>query len=777
MSASELLAHSPKPKRGVGVQTYRLHITNVRERALQNAAAALEHYNGAPEGKDAFRDAVSAAALYHDLGKADEANQIVLRGIAGKGLPVKHEDAGVAALLLLTRTTSAHLVYAHHAGLVELRAARKEKGDQDYLRDNRAITGTTETVLAHSNALLEEYIKRHEAAGLDVLAAAAQPLKMDGFSLRLALSCLVDGDHGDTACHYQQESPLSPPAPRWAERLEALNAYVDRLQKEAKADADNQSDQEKERAELRCRVYAACRDASLPDGVSLRSCDAPVGSGKTTAVMAHLLRVAQARNLRHIIVVLPYTNIIRQSVAVYRKALSLPDEDPNEVVAEHHHLADFGSIGLRHLTTLWKAPIIVTTAVQFFETLASYHPARLRKLHELPGSALFVDEVHATLPTHHWGQVWRWLQDWTTEWGGYGVLASGSLPRFWEINEMASQIGSKGPNGRAYPVPQAPELIEDPKLRAALGTGETSRIRYERIEGNLTLENLLERVGQEPGPRLVIVNTVQSAAVIAREMAKQGRHVLHLSTALAPADRERIVERVYALLGATEYTEWTLVATSCVEAGMNFSFRTGFRQCASAASLIQVGGRVSREAEYGQATVWHFELDTTGSLLSENPGLKSSQNALRELFAADRVNERAPGDLAFDAINAEVGSGQARSAIQALQEAEHVRNYHTVSALARVIATDTRTIVVSARLAKQVENGDKVPHRELQRHSVQIWATKLDANRWPITHIAGEKGTFDALYRWTGEYDPDFLGYMAGVLAQDDLLKEGSIIV
>jgi CRISPR-associated endonuclease/helicase Cas3 len=165
-----------------------------------------------------------------------------------------------------------------------------------------------------------------------------------------------------------------------------------------------------------------------------------VGSGKTTAVMAHLLRVAADRKLRHIFVVLPYTNIISQAVEVYRKALVLEGERAEEIVAEHHHRADFQETDLRQYATLWRAPIIVTTAVQFFESLGSHNPSRLRKLHELPGSAVFVDEMHAAIPSHLWPQMWRWLETWTQEWGGHLVMASGSLARFWEVPEYRELI-------------------------------------------------------------------------------------------------------------------------------------------------------------------------------------------------------------------------------------------------------------------------------------------------------------------------------------------------
>jgi CRISPR-associated endonuclease/helicase Cas3 len=146
------------------------------------------------------------------------------------------------------------------------------------------------------------------------------------------------------------------------------------------------------RNDLRQSIYVACRQAS-PE-IPIWACDAPVGSGKTTAVMAYLLQAAIALHLRHIFVVLPFTNIINQSVAVYRKALALPDEDPKEIVAAHHHATEFKTPTLRALTTTWNSPVIVTTAVQFFETLAASATPRLRKLHALPGSVLpklFVD--------------------------------------------------------------------------------------------------------------------------------------------------------------------------------------------------------------------------------------------------------------------------------------------------------------------------------------------------------------------------------------------------
>src|SRR5205823_1999425 len=94
-----------------------------------------------------------------------------------------------------------------------------------------------------------------------------------------------------------------------------------------------------------------------------------------------------------------------------RKSLLWPGEDPADVVAAHHHRVQFDAKDARLYAFLWHAPVVVTTAVQFFETLASNHPSALRKLHQLPGSAIFIDEAHAALPAHLWPVAWKWLRE------------------------------------------------------------------------------------------------------------------------------------------------------------------------------------------------------------------------------------------------------------------------------------------------------------------------------------------------------------------------------
>jgi len=731
------LAHSPKDDKPA--QTYTEHIANVVYGARANAEAAASYYSGS---RDQFVDEVVAAATYHDLGKLDEKNQQVLRIGSRQPLPIRHEDAGVAELMRLKRRESVILVQAHHQGLFS--------NENERAKGNRLFRFPE--VADHVDSNLEDYITKHSQAGCQTLSLFnSGQLHKDGFRRRIALSCLVDADYRDTARHYGKEQEAAPVPLRWQDRLNTLDAYVMSLPRKSPA-----------RDTLRDKIYDACQSAdTLP---SMRSCDAPVGSGKTTAVMAHLLQVAQERNLRHIFVVLPYVNIIKQSVETYRKALVLDGEDPESVVAEHHHQIDFSDLEMRHLATLWKSPIIVTTAVQFFETLGSDHPARLRKLHELPGSAVFIDETHAAMPAHLWPQVWKWLETWCDEWGGYVVFASGSLPRFWRLQEYVD------PPKKEKDIPD----IIPASIREELVAAEKTRIKVESQPNALTAEELINAVVLANGPRLLIVNTVQTAAVIANMMKKAGHDVLHLSTALAPIHRDVIVNRVKERI-RYKVTDWTLVATSCVEAGMDFSFRTGFRESASTASLIQVGGRVSRGGEWQDAKTWDFRLISDG-LITSNPSLAVSQRVLNDLLKEKKFDSDAPCDVALEAMKREITQGMCDRANK-LAKAEKEMEYPTVSELCRVISDQSTLVIVNSDLAKAIQRRDKVPRLRIVKESVRIWTNKIERNQLPLSLVLGDKGDPDALYMWDAEYDPDFLGYMAGVLPILKGFNDGAFFV
>ncbi|MBE0449002.1 MAG: DEAD/DEAH box helicase family protein [Actinobacteria bacterium] len=559
--------------------------------------------------------------------------------------------------------------------------------------------------------------------------------------LRFTLSCLVDADHTDTARHYGNTIPDDEMPLNVEQRLAALDRYVSGLV------ADN--DDSKERNSLRQQVYDACRTAP-PAKNGLVACDSPVGTGKTTAVMAHLLNVAKQKGLRRVFVVLPFTNIIDQSVEVYRKALVLSEEDPEKVIAAHHHKAEFEEEANRAFSFLWNAPVTVTTAVQFFETLASNHPATLRKLHQLAGSAIFIDEAHAALPAHLWPQAWKWLQELVKDWGCYIVMASGSLTRFWELEEFSS------------PTMQLPELVAS-SVRASTMDAEQKRIIYRMKDEPLTLKELCEWIAELPGPRLIILNTVQSAAAVAREMAKRyGRdRVEHLSTALAPVHRKAIIDRIKKRLKDKNDTDWTLVATSCVEAGIDFSFKSAAREQCGLVSTIQTSGRVNRSGEFGTSKLWIFRIKTS-DILKEHPAFKTSARILADLYREQKVSS----DCCKEAMRREIRDlNQGLCENNPIIDAETARKFPEVEEKFKVIASNTISVLVDEKLRQRLEDSKRrkgVRPQELQQKTVAIYSWKAFQYGVMLLQGAGD------LHYWTLEYD-DFLGYMAGVLKLGDI--------
>jgi CRISPR-associated endonuclease/helicase Cas3 len=721
-------AHSPDEKRGIPAQDYAVHVDGVVNRAAKAADEAARYSSS--DGK-ILKKIVRIAGEFHDLGKLDDENQEVLSGKRkAKKLPVQHTDAGTAYLLdKLQMAPGAVLVRSHHIGLPDF-VEEQNRDEKNVLRDD--------TVLDRVNKTLPEMIKLHKESWQTAKGANVSGCDVSGDAalfFRIALSCLADGDHTDTAVHYQDQIAdemiveLRP-----ADRLAEMDRYVETLKKDD------------DRSLLRSAVYKACRDAKIQTNIV--SCDSPVGTGKTTAVMAHLLSQAKKQNLRRIIVVLPFTNIITQSVEVYRKALVLSGENPEQVVAELHHRADFQDINSRQFTALWKAPIIVTTAVSFFETLASNTPATLRRLHNLPGSAVFIDESHAALPAKLLPLAWRWIKGFAHEWKSYWILASGSLNRFWEIEEFDKER------------PNIPEIMPE-ELRIQLVKYEKGRIKYKFHNTPFGTIELAEWVASLPGPRIVILNTVQSAAVVAREYARcfQRSSVEHLSTALTPADRDKTLARIKSRLADRGDAEWTLVATSCVEAGVDFSFKTGVREAASLVSLLQTAGRVNRHAHINTESVWTIVLKEK-ELLKINPGMSDSSRVLLELISKESTISP---ELCTNALKREIRLAGTFS--DSLLKLEEGLRFPLVEKDFRVIASDTRIVVVGEKMVKKLESHLPVNWRDIQKSSVQIWGYRLDDLHIP--EVLGHPG----IYKWIYAYD-DFIGYMAGALSIEEI-KQG----
>ena len=745
----EPLAHSAAE--GKKSQTYADHITQVRGLGSRHAAEMLA---AAGRPWPAFQHAVDDADAFHDLGKLDDHIQSQLRKGPGASLKCDHVDAGVAHAIASGAVSAAWIIRSHHApGLPDKAVHFSGSDNQGRLlrgrRDDSIHRREHEEQKAHTDQHLARYITLHERWCGPRRVVRGDELR--GLALRLALSCVVDADHTDTARAVGGVVPFEPDVqPRWAERRDHLKAYIKR----------KQSAEASDRNATRGKFFDDCFDSSIMAPIA--SCEGPVGIGKTTAVMAYLLKRAEERNLRRIFVVAPYTNILTQTATTLRDALCLEGEDPEAVVLEHHHRAEFEHDGLRGAAVTWRALIIVTTAVQFFETVSANAPAMLRKLHRVPGSAIFIDEAHAALPVQLWRQYWLWLNELAKDWNCPTVLASGSLGRFWTDPEIVSA---------ACVLPELVTIENGP----AIFNAERRRVRYDTCTQAFTsVDDFCAFTLSQPGPRVIVMNTLQNAALVARYLGAIGHHVHHISTALCPPDRARILAHVVRDLEEHRRGDWTLVGTSCIEAGLNLSFRTGFRERFGTCNLLQLGGRVSREDEYrGQAVVFDFALQA-GAGVTSHPAAAASQKILLHLFKSgefDRLIE-SPAELVTRALNLEINLGGGLGS-DALFEAERDENYPVTAAKGRVIATETKIVVVKKVLQQALAARQKIGFRALLDGSVQIWPYKVRS-----LDLEPVRGWGDDLFLFPPQqYDSERLGIMQWLLSHADLEAKGGVIL
>ena len=300
-----------------------------------------------------------------------------------------------------------------------------------------------------------------------------------------------------------------------------------------------------------------------------------------------------------------------------------------------------------------------------------------------------------------------------------------------------------------------PPLLPD-SCRHQASHDESSRVQIRTEPDPLSLDGLTAALSDSPGPRLLVVNTVQNAAVIADHLknASEQKAVEHVSTALTPEDRAKTYGRIRRRLRDRHDEHWTLVATSCVEAGVDFDFASGLRERASLMSLLQLSGRVNRHGLRTRGPLLDFTL-APYPLFNRHPAFEQSALVLGELFREGKVSAK----YCRDAFQRELNRSDIKSFLDRLKMEENAFSFVTVDDLFRVISAQTFTAVVKPELIDRLTNFRPVPFRELQDGSVQLWLGKEREFALPeFPHLR-------CVYRWNleGGYDP-FLGVMKGIL-------------
>lgn len=548
-------AHSGTPGLQSDWQSLDDHLRQTGQLAFQRGAAlGIGH-------------CAALAAAFHDFGKHDPDFQ---RRLTGATIRVDHSTAG--AVLLMNRAKGAgklaaellaYAILGHHAGLPDRNGSDAAMAQRlDTFRDGvpAAVTQSADPDFARLLPELRDRMTPGPNAGFELSVLG-----------RMVFSCLVDADYLDTEAYYDQLEHRSRDRdwPALGAILPDLRARFDRHMAGFAAD----SDLNRLRAEVLGHIRAG---AEMPPG--LFTLTVPTGGGKTLASLGFALDHAARHGHRRIIYAIPFTSIIDQTAATFRRLFG-------DIVLEHHSAIDIetrspagleGRDKARLAMEDWAAPLVVTTNVQLFESLFAARPSRCRKLHNIAGSVIVLDEAQS-LPRDLLMPTLRMIETLAAQYGCSVVLCTATQPAF---DSRQLKRGGLPLAGR--------ELAPDP-------AGLARRLRRARIvQGGVMADAALIAALRETPQGMVIVNSRKHALDLFRAAVAEGLEgMIHLTTRQYPSHRRRILDDVRARL--TAGAPCRLIATSLIEAGVDVDFPKGWRAETGLDSIVQSAGRVNRE--------------------------------------------------------------------------------------------------------------------------------------------------------------------------------------
>jgi CRISPR-associated endonuclease/helicase Cas3 len=634
------------------------------------------------------------AGLWHDLGKYSAEFQAYL-GMDAEAVSeqktgrVDHSTAGAqhAARTLpgAAGRLLAYCIAGHHAGLT------------DAISDSDACLDVRLNKCVPDIQPPEGLLQQKSPPVPDLRWSESERHFQTAMFCRMVFSSLVDADFLATEEFLDRErsrarrsaTPISAIAARVVEFVLVKTAGSERT-------AVNQ---------LRREVLDACLDrAGDPPG--LYSLTVPTGGGKTLSSLAFASRHAVKHGLDRVIYAIPFTSIVEQNAEVFRDALG----GLGDAVLEHHSAIAprVDTLWTRLASENWDAPLIVTTNVQFFETLFAAAPGRCRKLNRIASSVVILDEIQS-LPVQVLKPSLVALRELARNYGCSIVLCS------------ATQPAVERRDGFDVGLENVREIVPD---RAGL-FGALKRTAITTV-GRLSDHDLVAALGREP-QALCIVNTKRHAARLFEALPLDGPR-FHLSASMCPQHRSEVLAAVKARLAGGQAC--TVISTQVIEAGVDIDFPVVYRAMAGMDSIAQAAGRCNREGLRSTGRVVVFEPEdpipagelqqaasTAGELLSEFDDLLSPE-AVDAYFALHYWKRRDEWD---------------RWGVLECFKAGGNLDFRRAATLYRLIGEDQQSVIVpwgpqGGRVVDRIVSGEP-PHRELNR-LIQRFVVGVYPRQW-----------------------------------------------
>ncbi|MGC8708437.1 MAG: CRISPR-associated helicase Cas3' [Athalassotoga sp.] len=556
------------------------------------------------------------AGLWHDLGKYSDQFQEKLKRIT-ENKPDMHVDHSTYGAQRVWKSEKfgkiiAYAIAGHHSGL------------PDAIGEDSSLQFRLQKEIPHVNErCIPKEILSYPDLTTDFLIGWFRGLSdtkrafAQAFFIRMIYSSLVDADFLDT------EKFMDPQ--RYSKRSqfkkipELRKIFIDEMEK-----FQNQKLSEgKEINKVRNEIYKACLGAAQqPQGIF--SLTVPTGGGKTLSSLAFAFEHAIKYDLERIIYVIPYTSIIEQNAEVFKSILG------NDAVIEHHSNYvekddDKEDEEARRVLASenWDAPIIVTTNVQFFESLFSNRTSRARKIHNIAKSVVILDEAQM-IPANYLHPSMEVLRELSSHYGTTIVLCTATQPA---LNKRENFEGLE--NVR--------EIISDPEKLAK----DLKRV-HEKYIGEIDDQTLGQKLASEKQV-LCIVNSRRNAVDLykALEDRSDNEGNYHLSALMCPVHRSKVLKEIRQRL--KDGNTCRVVSTQLVEAGVDVDFPVVYRSLAGLDSIAQAAGRCNREGKlkYGDLFVY-----------KPSKGIPAISDFRPRAEEAERIiNQNCDGFLSLNSIN------------------------------------------------------------------------------------------------------------------------------
>lgn len=580
-------------------QSVSAHCKNTAERAAQFSIEPL-------------RDVVYAAGLLHDIGKYQPAFQA---RINGRNIRVEHSVCGAKvakdqyanALSLLLQ----YCIAGHHSGLPDGGNPTVDTADMSTLSGR--LRRETEDFSAYEQEIAPPAIDTDTFHTFLLRNCTSIPQLCEKFAFvtRYCFSCLTDADSLDTA-EFCGATPNREMTADFKACLQRIDAKLQGFSAHTPL--------QKARAVLQAQVY---QKAGADANIFLMNM--PTGSGKTLCSMKFALQRAIKHNKRRIIYIIPYNSIIDQTAAEFEELFG-------DCATVLRHQSSFSyddcdidedyRVQLKSATENWNAQIIITTAVQFFESVYANRRGKLRKLHNMADSILIFDEAHL-MPVDFLQPCLQAVTHITDTLSSEAVFLTATMPNFETLLQTYAP-----PHGKIV------NLITDRTPFAAF-----QKCRYINL-GAISEEEILQKALRSPST-LVVVNTKKEAQALYTASMSMFKNAYHLSTYMTALDRKRVIGEIKAALTKLEADFPSLqdvpderkifvVSTSLIEAGVDLDFCSVFRQLAGLDSLLQAGGRCNREGKRQNAQVGIFTLEGESGKVSKNVRAEITKGLIAE---------------------------------------------------------------------------------------------------------------------------------------------------